>query len=187
MSTHKGSINLIIGCMFSGKTTEIMKIIRRNQSVNKKVMVINYSKDTRYGDNSITSHDLSSINSYMVYNLSDILTCNYYKTVFYESEIICINEGQFFTGLLEFCKLCANNYNKKVYVCGLDGDYKQKAFGEILDLVPCAESVVKLSALCKKCGNEAHFTKRITNAIDQVHIGGADDYIAVCRYHYYND
>ena len=62
MSTHKGSINLIIGCMFSGKTTEIMKIIRRNQSVNKKVMVINYSKDTRYGDNSITS-PLSSLSS----------------------------------------------------------------------------------------------------------------------------
>ena len=186
MSNYNGSINLIIGCMFSGKTTEIMKIIRRNQSVNKKVMVINYSKDTRYGDNSITSHDLSSINSYMIYNLNDILT-NDLSTVFDESEIICINEGQFFTGLLEFCKLCANKYNKKVYVCGLDGDFKQKAFGEILDLVPCAESVVKLSALCKKCGNEAHFTKRTTNITTTVHIGGAEDYLAVCRYHYYND
>tara|TARA_Y100000813_G_C24050116_1_gene298828 strand:- start:159 stop:722 length:564 start_codon:yes stop_codon:yes gene_type:complete len=187
MSTHKGSINLIIGCMFSGKTTEIMKIIRRNQSVNKKVMVINYCRDTRYGNDSITSHDLTSINSYMIENLSDIVTSDHYKNVFDESEIICINEGQFFIGLLTFCKLCANNYNKKVYVCGLDGDYKQEKFGELLDLIPCSESVVKLSALCKKCGNEAHFTKRITNSTDQVHIGGADDYIAVCRYHYYND
>ena len=71
-----------------------------------------------------------------------------------------------------------------VYVCGLDGDYQQSKFGEILDLIPCSENVVRLSALCKICGKKACFTKRISSSDDQVLIGGQEDYIPVCRYHF---
>lgn len=187
MSQYSGQINLILGCMFSGKTSELINTIRRFKSIGKKVMVINYSEDTRYGNQKIITHDYVGIDSYMIKDLNEILTNQYFLSVFKESEIICINEGQFFKGLVEFCNNSANNYGKIIYVCGLDGDYKQQKFGEMLDLVPCSESVKRLSALCRICGNKAFFTKRITESDSQVLIGGKQDYLPVCRKHYYEN
>ena len=187
MSQYLGEINLFIGCMFSGKTSELINTVRRFRSIDKKVMVINYSEDTRYGNQKIITHDLIGIEAYMIKNLRDIIEKTEYKRVFDESEIICINEGQFFQGLVDFCKKSANLYNKIVYVCGLDGDYKQEKFGEILDLIPCCENVKRLSALCKICGNKATFTKRIVNSNNQILIGGQNDYIPVCREHFHDD
>ena len=187
MSQYLGEINLFIGCMFSGKTSELINTVRRFKSIDKKVMVINYSEDTRYGNQKIITHDLIGIEAYMIKNLRDIIEKKEYKRIFDESEIICINEGQFFQGLVDFCKQSANLYNKIVYVCGLDGDYKQEKFGEILDLIPCCENVKRLSALCRMCGNKAIFTKRIVNSNNQILIGGKNDYIPVCRKHFYHD
>jgi thymidine kinase len=187
MSQYSGQINLFIGCMFSGKTSELIHTVRRFKSIGKKVMVINYSEDTRYGNQKIITHDLVGIEAYMIKNLQDIIEDIEYKKVFDESEIICINEGQFFDGLSDFCKKSANLYNKIVYVCGLDGDYKQEKFGEILDLIPCSENVKRLSALCKICGNKANFTKRIVSSNEQILIGGQHDYMPVCRKHFYQE
>lgn len=184
MSKYLGEINLYIGCMFSGKTSEIIKIVRRFKSINKKVMVLNYSEDKRYGDEQIITHDLIGVEAIMINNLEDIFQNKSYKKIYDESDIICINEGQFFKGLVKFCQKSANEYNKMVYVCGLDGDYQQSKFGDILDLIPCSENVVRLSALCKICGKKACFTKRISSSDDQVLIGGQEDYIPVCRYHF---
>jgi thymidine kinase len=186
MSGFLGSINLIIGCMFSGKTSELIKVVKRNRSIGKKVMVLNYYKDLRYGDQKIVTHDLVGVDSLMVPNFDCVLSGKY-KQEFLESDIICINEGQFFNGLINFCQLCANNYNKHVYVCGLDGDYQQQRFGEILDLIPYSENVTRLSALCKYCGRNAYFTKRISESTQQVLISGEEDHIPVCRYHYNNE
>ena len=83
--------------------------------------------------------------------------------------------------------MSADKYNKIVYVCGLDGDYKQKKFGEMLDLIPISENIKRLSALCNICGKKACFTKRITTANEQVLIGGVENYIPVCRYHLHID
>lgn len=188
MNNEMGSIHLIIGCMFSGKTSELIRIIKRYRSINKKIMIINYEKDTRYGDNQILSHDKIGVDSYMIDKLQNILLDTELKKIFDNSELICINEGQFFPDLIDFCKLSCNKLNKTVYVCGLDGDYQQKRFGHILDLIPCCETVTRLSALCKICGKSAHFTKRINNNTkEQILIGSDDDYIPVCRFHYLND
>lgn len=183
-----GSIHLIIGCMFSGKTSELIRIIKRFRSINKKVMVINYEKDVRYGEKQIITHDKNGVNAYMVDNLYDIFMDTEMLKKYQESDIICINEGQFFKDIVKFCNTSCNQNNKIVYVCGLDGDYKQHKFGEILDLIPCCETVTRLSALCKYCGKSAHFTKRINkNTEQQILIGSEEDYIPVCRYHYFNE
>ena len=184
MSQYSGQINLFIGCMFSGKSSELIQTIRRFRSIGKKVMNINYSEDTRYGDKQITTHDLVGIEAYMIKDLTEIFTNTKYRKDYENSDIICINEGQFFKGLTAFCNESANIHNKIVYVCGLDGDYKQEKFGEILDLIPCSENVTRLSALCKICGNKATFTKRIVNSNEQVLIGSSHDYMPVCRKHY---
>lgn len=187
MSQYSGQINLILGCMFSGKTSELIQTVRRFKSIGKKTMVINYSKDTRYGNQKIITHDYVGIDSYMIENFNEIFSNQNFLSVFKESDIICINEGQFFKKLVDFCNQCANEYGKIVYVCGLDGDYKQEKFGEILDLIPCCENVKRLSALCKICGNKAFFTKRISNSSNQVLIGGKEAYLPVCRKHYYEE
>ena len=182
-----GSINVIIGCMFSGKTSQLIKIAKRYSNVNKNVLMINYSEDKRYGDdNKVYTHDLIGLDCIFVKDLNkDIQKNPFFLEKYRESEVICINEGQFYTGLVDFCRKSANNDNKEIHVCGLDGDYLQKPFGEILNLIPIAETTKKLNALCKICnnGNLAYFTKRISNSQDQYLIGGKGDYIPVCRTH----
>mgnify|MGYP001152997727 CR=1 FL=1 len=186
MSKYTGEINLILGCMFSGKTSELIKIVRRYRSIKKNVMVLNYCKDTRYSNEEIMTHDLIGEKAFMINNFDDIENNEEYKKIYYNSDIICINEGQFFKGLVKFCNLSANEHNKKIYVCGLDGDFKQEKFGEILDLIPCSENITRLSALCNICGKKACFTKRVSKSNDQILIGGKENYIPVCRLHYYS-
>ena len=168
-------LNLILGCMFSGKTTELLRIAKRLQSINLKVLLINYHEDTRYSKTEMTTHDKTGLPCMFVKDLNDVN----YKV----SNIICINEAQFFTGLKEFC-IKALNDNKTLYISGLDGDFKQEPFGEILDLIPLCNNITKLHAFCKMCGNttKAHFTKRITDSKEQKLIG-TDEYIPVCRNH----
>ena len=99
-----------------------------------------------------------------------------------ESEVICINEGQFFQNLVQFC-ISACEAGKVVHVCGLDGDYLKRPFGEILNLIPHCETVYKLRAMCMGCknGTFASFTKRIINSEKLVLIGSTESYMPVCR------
>jgi len=143
-------------------------------------MLINYSDDLRYTDESkIVTHDLIGLECIMCKDLKDMFEHDSYKS----SEVICINEGQFYDNLYHFCTESANNNNKHVYVCGLEGDFKQKPFGEMLDLIPVSEDVVRLNAFCKGCndGTLAFFNKRICESNDTVVIGGSESYIPVCR------
>lgn len=170
-----GTLNLIIGPMFSGKTTELLRIAKRLQSINLKVLLLNYYEDTRYSNTEMTTHN------------KDGLPCTFIKhfdNLEYDSyDIICINEAQFFNKLIPFCKNVLSK-NKTLYVSGLDGDYKQEKFGEILDLVPLCDTITKLHAFCKLCkdGTHAHFTKRLVTNKSQKLIG-TDEYIPVCRKH----
>lgn len=174
-SSYLATLNLIIGPMFSGKTTELLRIAKRLQSINLKVLLLNYFEDTRYSSSEMSTHDKYGLPCTFVKDLGTINYDNY--------DIICINEAQFFENLVIFCK-GALEKNKTIYVCGLDGDYKQKRFGEILDLIPLSDSITKLHAFCTICkdGTHAHFTKRITNSNEQKLIG-SNEYIPVCRKH----
>tara|TARA_B100000963_G_C22615503_1_gene667117 strand:- start:731 stop:1306 length:576 start_codon:yes stop_codon:yes gene_type:complete len=181
-----GSIHIILGCMFSGKTTELLRNVKRYQSIGKKTMVLNYSLDERYGKDSVISHDALGVPAFMISDLNELFSDNKMKNEYEKSEYIFINEGQFFKDLKKFCERAVNIDHKIIYVCGLDGDYKQEKFGELIDLIPICESVVKLTALCKICGADASFTKRIVQSKETVLIGTGDIYQAVCRRHYFN-
>ena len=169
------ALNLIIGPMFSGKKTELLRIAKRLSSINLKVLLLNYHEDTRYSTTEMSTHDQSSLPCVFV---KDLLAVNYD-----DYDIVCINEAQFFGDLVQFCKNVLEK-NKSLYVCGLDGDYKQEKFGEILDLVPLSDSITKLHAFCTICknGTPAHFTKRLCKNEEQKLIG-TSEYIPVCRNH----
>ena len=169
------TLNLIIGPMFSGKTTELLRIAKRLKSIDLKVLLLNYHEDTRYSTTHMATHDNESLPCEFISHFDNL---NYD-----EYDIICINEAQFFEKLIPFCKKVLAD-NKTIYVCGLDGDYKQEKFGEILDLIPLADSITKLHAFCKVCkdGTHAHFTKRLVSDKVQKLIG-SNEYIPVCRKH----
>lgn len=178
-----GRIEIIIGCMFSGKSSELIRRVKRYEAINIKVLSINYDKDNRYGNsNQIITHDQISKNAMSINKLKPILGIDEFKT----SSIIAINEGQFFEDLYDFVTTAADYFNKTIIVCGLDGDYQRNVFGDILRLIPHSESVQKIDALCKLChdGTKAWFTKRISHSNQRIEIGGAESYIPVCRTHY---
>jgi thymidine kinase len=181
---NNGSLELIIGNMFSGKSTELIRRINSIKSINKKVLIINYIHDNRYSKDSVCSHDNIKIKSLK----TDFLLL-IDKELLLNSDFIFIDEGQFFSDLIEFVKLYVDFYKKNITISGLDGDSNRKKFGCILDLIPLCDSVLKLKAYCIKCcdGTYAPFTKKIINNDVLIDIGGSDKYIPVCRTHYYND
>ncbi len=174
------SINLIMGCMFSGKTSKLINVAKNCKLISKKVLLINFSGDTRYSScEFITTHDNVSIECKSCNeNILDAENFNEYN----DSHVICINEGQFFKNLVTFCNN-ACSVGKDIYICGLDGDYRMKPFGEIMELIPMCDNVEKLKAICMGCknGTTASFTKRIISSSNLVEIGSSDMYIPVCR------
>ena len=177
-----GHLTLIIGCMFAQKTTELLRHIRRYRSIGLNVLVVNYKHDTRYGTNVIASHDLDTVPALAVDKLSEVDVAGY--------DVIVIDEGQFFGDLLKTVSGWADNHSKlQIVVSGLDGDAQRRPFGQILDLIPHAEAVLRLSSYCAVCrdGTAAHFSKKIAGSADAtVEIGGGDKYIPVCRTHLIN-
>lgn len=171
------SIHLITGCMFSGKTTALINEVKMNKLLGKEVLMINYNLDTRYGPNTIlVTHDSISIECLPCEK--NLLKCAINSNI----DVICINEGQFFENLVQFCVgMC--NIGKEIYVSGLDGDYLKRPFGEILNLIPHCDTVTKMYALCMNCknGTKACFTKKITNSNSLIEIGSSDIYMPVCR------
>ena len=175
-----GKLELIIGPMFSGKSTELIREISLAEIINKKVLVIKPSIDTRNSKNKITSHSLESKNCETVNNLEDINdnVSNY--------DLIVIDEGQFFSDLKKYVVQWIDDKKLHVIVGGLDGDYKRQPIGQILDLIPYSDKCKKLNSLCKYCNNgmKAIFSHRKTKSTQQIQIGDGESYIPLCRYHY---
>ncbi|XP_006790747.1 thymidine kinase, cytosolic [Neolamprologus brichardi] len=170
----RGQIQVIFGPMFSGKSTELMRRVRRFQIAQYNCLVIKYAKDTRYSDTGMATHDKSTMEAVPANCLKDV------RPLALRACVIGIDEGQFFPDAVEFCEEMAN-LGKTIIVAALDGTFQRKAFGNILNLVPLAESVVKLHAVCMQCFKEAAYTKRIGAEKEVEVIGGADKYQAVCR------
>ncbi len=177
----QGRLELIIGNMFSGKSTELIRRINRERSINKKIIIINFIDDNRYSSNSISTHDKTTVECLKIKKLSDIDS----KTI-KSHDSFFIDEGQFFPDLYESVKMLVEKYKKHVVVSGLDGDYNRNVFGDIIKLIPICDTVDKLHAYCNKCNNGmiAPFTKKISNNCSVIDIGGSDKYVPVCRYHY---
>ena len=173
-----GFLKLIIGPMYSGKTTKIINIYNKLKQQNP--IVINYYEDKRYDKSLLSSHDKVMIPCIQLKKISQILK----NENFNHTDIVLINEGQFFTDLKEsVIKLV--NMGKSVWVCGLDGDFERKKFGQMLDLIPFCDEVEKLYSICYNCSKKASFTKRITEEEGQIVIGSSN-YVPLCRNCYDN-
>ena len=182
MTPRNGKLELIIGNMFSGKSSELIRRINREKAINKKILVINYSQDNRYSTDSVATHDNTSVKCLKVSNLIDIPEDTILK---YDS--FFIDEGQFFTDLYLNVVSLVETYKKHVVVSGLDGDSNREVFGQLISLIPICDTVDKLRAYCVKCndGTYAPFTRKINGSNSQlVDIGGIDKYIPVCRFHF---
>jgi thymidine kinase len=180
------SLRVVVGPMFAGKTSEIQSVVRRYGCLGKSVLVLTADIDNRYQSEvtAIVNHDRSAIPAcaIRVGGLMDILC----RDDFTVATAVVVDEAQFFVGcLVPFCQ-AAVAAGKHVVVVGLDGDANQKPFGDVLQLIPHADSVEKKTALCRHCGDgtPAIFTRALRSQADQVAVGGADMYEPVCRRHF---
>lgn len=172
---RKGSIEVICGSMFSGKTEELIRRMKRAQFAKQKVEIFKPSVDTRYDEQKVVSHDSNSIHSTPVPASSNILL------LATDVDVVGIDEAQFFDmGLADVCNQLANS-GTRVIIAGLDMDYLGKPFGPIPALLAIAEYVTKVHAICMKCGNLANHSHRITKEESLVLLGETNNYEPLCR------
>ncbi|KAG2688567.1 hypothetical protein I3843_09G102800 [Carya illinoinensis] len=178
-----GEIHVIVGPMFSGKTTSLLRRIQSESSNGRSVALIKSNKDTRYGLDAIVTHDGVKLPCWALADLSSFRQ-KFGPDAYAQLDVIGIDEAQFFEDLYDFCRVAADRDGKTVIVAGLDGDYLRRSFGSVLDIIPLSDSVTKLTARCELCKKRAFFTLRKTEQKQTELIGGADVYMPVCRQHY---
>jgi len=170
-----GWIEVITGCMFSGKTEELIRRLRRAQIAKQKVKIFKPRIDARYSENSIVSHSEQSLPSILIDDIIEVLKLSE------DAQVIGIDEAQFFNeGIVHICNLLASR-GKRVIVAGLDQDYTGKPFEPIPQLLAIAEYITKQHAICVVCGNPADKTQRKTSESERVIVGAANIYEARCR------
>jgi len=171
----RGSIEVITGSMFSGKTEELIRRLRRAQFAGLKVEIFKPSLDNRYSETRIVSHDEKSIVSTPVDNASSILL------LADDVDVVGIDEAQFFdNSIVDVCNRLADN-GIRIVVAGLDMDFMGNPFGPIPDLFAIAEYVTKLHAICMRCGNLAQYSFRKSHEEQVVVLGEKDKYEPLCR------
>ena len=169
-----GSIELVLGPMFAGKSTELARRMRRHTAAQRRCLVLKYAKDVRYSQECMTTHDQTKVGAVPVCRLAEV------DAMVRDFDVVGIDEGQFYEDLVEYCEAWANA-GKMVIVAALDGTFQRKAFNRVLELVPLAEDVRKLKAVCCVCHKDAAFTLRIGDETELEVIGGAEKYLATCR------
>jgi thymidine kinase len=175
MPKETGWIEVIAGCMFSGKTEELIRRLRRAQIARQNVKIFKPKIDTRFSDNSIVSHSEQSLPSILIDDINEVLTLGK------DAQVIGIDEAQFFSNnIISVCNELAN-MGKRVIVAGLDQDFKGIPFEPMPQLLAIAEYITKTLAICVICGNPADKTQRKTNSGERVIVGASDVYEARCR------
>ena len=169
-----------MGSMFSGKTSELIRRLKRHQVIHDRVIVINSKKDTRNESEVVQTHDRGTFACVKTDNLMSVVDSDEY----HYAQVVAVDETQFFVGLRPFVEQALKEH-KHVILAGLDGDFRQRVFGELLELIPLADDVTKLKALCMECldGTLGPFTKRTSSRTEQELVGECDVYRAVCRRH----
>jgi thymidine kinase len=172
----QGWIEVVVGSMFSGKSEELIRRLRRAQIARQKVQIFKPKIDTRYGDDHIVSHSEMRIPSEVVASSHELL-----QKVADETEVVGIDEGQFFDHELPtVCNALADR-GKRVIVAGLDQDYLGQPFEPMPQLLAIAEYITKTLAICMVCGNPANHTQRLVASEDRVLLGAQGLYEARCR------
>lgn len=174
-NTRSGWIEVVCGSMFSGKTEELIRRLRRAQFAQQKVEIFKPAVDIRYDEEEVVSHNKNSIRSTPVPAAANI------RILADDTEVIGIDEAQFFD--MELVQVCNDLANRgaRVIVAGLDMDFMGKPFGPIPYLMATAEFVTKVHAVCVKCGNNAQFSHRFSNEEKLVLLGEQDSYEPLCR------
>ena len=172
-------IEIILGCMYSGKSTELIRRCGRYQAIDKNVLLINHSLDTRT-TNKVQTHNKMTMDAYKTNKLMSNLS------IYEDVDIIGIDEAQFFEDLFEFIQYIDQKQDKIVILAGLDGDSNREPFGHLLRCIPYCDEVTKLSAMdmVDKDGSLGIFTKRIVHNSDKILVGAQDCFIAVSRKNY---
>ena len=171
----RGWIEVIVGSMFSGKTEELIRRLRRAEIAKQRVEIFKPAIDTRYSTTEVVSHDENAIRSSAIDNSSTILLLSG------NIDVIGIDEAQFFDeNLVEVCNKLAD-MGIRVIVAGLDMDFRGAPFGPMPGLMACAEFVTKVHAVCMRCGQIAHFSHRLSDAEKLVMLGEKESYEPLCR------
>jgi thymidine kinase len=174
---HKkaGSIEVVVGSMFSGKTEELIRRLKRAKIARQKVEIYKPAIDVRYSESEVVSHDENSIRSTPVENSANILL------LIGDADVIGIDEAQFFdNGLIDVATKLAN-MGVRVIIAGLDMDFKGIPFGPIPGLMAIADYITKVHAICVRCGNIAQFSHRLSEKEQVVLLGEKDIYEPLCR------
>lgn len=172
---RKGCIEVICGSMFSGKTEELIRRLKRAQIARLKVEIFKPAMDTRYHKEKVVSHNSTEIPSFPVSDSAEILK----KAT--ATDVIGVDEAQFFDkGLTKVCITLANK-GIRIIIAGLDMDYKGRPFGPMPSLLACAEYVTKVHAICIRCGELANHSYRKTKNEELVMLGETSNYEALCR------
>jgi thymidine kinase len=174
-------LDIIMGPMFAGKSTELIRRIRQLKVIKKKFIVVKPSIDNRYSENHVVSHNNDKEYCIVFENLNNFIQ----NTELNNIDTIFIDEAQFFPDLKSSVEYLVEKLKKNVVIVGLDGDFNRNKFGQIFDLIPFSDTCVKINSLCEFCGDmtPAIFSLKLNNNNNQVEIG-SDIYKAVCRKHY---
>jgi thymidine kinase len=171
-----GWIEVICGSMFSGKTEELIRRLRRAQIARQRVQIFKPKIDERYSQDHLVSHSEMRLKSEVVSSADEIL-----QKIDWRAEVIGVDEAQFFdTKLVQVCNQLAD-LGKRVVVAGLDKDYLGRPFEPMPQLMAIAEYIEKTLAICMKCGNPANYTQRLVDSSDRVLVGATGTYEARCR------
>lgn len=174
-NSKNGWIEVVCGSMFSGKTEELIRRLRRAEFANQNVLLFKPKLDNRYSEENVMSHQGSSLQAISIENAEEIYT---HLT---DQFIVAIDEAQFFDEKL--VEVCSNLAKKgiRVLIAGLDMDYQGKPFGPMPQLLCIAEYVTKVHAICVSCGNLAQFSHRLNDNTEQVQLGEKENYKPLCR------
>ncbi len=175
-----GKLNLIIGPMFSGKSTTLLTRYRRYGIAGKRCLLVKYAGDDRYdgSEERLITHDKLSYKATSCRRLAEI------DELVRQYDVVCIDEIQFYPDAYTYCDLWANA-GIIVEACGLNGDFRRRPFEQISLLIPICDDIEHVKAVCRATGDDAPFSKRLTNEEEQEVIGSTDKYVAVSREKYF--
>jgi len=171
-----GWIEVICGSMFSGKTEELIRRIKRSQIAKQNIKVFKPAIDNRYSDNKVVSHDDKILHSIVIENPEEIL-----QEIDEKTDVVGIDEAQFFDNSIVDVARKLANMGIRVIVAGLDMDYKGNPFGPMPELMAIAEFVTKVHAICVRCGSLANYSHRKTDSENLVLLGAGEKYEPLCR------
>lgn len=173
------SLSIVMGPMFSGKSSRILSLISRYAALGTPILVLKHAEDVRYLRNEIVTHDGQHAPCIAIRDFDDLAQEDLARY-----PVILVDEAQFFRRLVPFVEWVVDTLGKHLYLVGLDGDSNRRPFGELLDCIPLADHVERLTSFCRRCANgtPAPFTYRRGGPHDQqVIVGGQERYMALCR------